>query len=114
MSEKTVPQRYANLALREQREQLAALRAENDRLKGENHDLSLAGFTLRDGNKQMLDEIVAADARIAELKAALRPFAEGRLQYHSLTTEPGYDHFITVDCRESDISRAAAALKESV
>jgi len=52
-------------------EAVAALRAEIERLTAENHDLSLAGFTLRDGNKQMLDEIVAADARIAELTAAL-------------------------------------------
>jgi len=49
---------------------------------------------------------------IARLRAALRPFAEGMASYGSRSNEVGYDHYISVECRESDVRRAAAALKE--
>jgi hypothetical protein len=60
-------------------------------------------------------KVSAELARLREecesLRAALRPFAEGRASYGSLSNEVGYDHYISVECRESDVCRAAAALK---
>jgi len=50
-----------------------------------------------------------AEAR-APLVEALRPFAEAKVSYSSLSNEVGYDHYVYAECRESDIRRAAAAL----
>jgi len=102
MTDKMVPQHYANLAIKEQREQLAALRAECERLK-ESVNASRAEATLRFEESQQWrqkaqvidDGLCMAKERIAELEAALTEIHELLSNYRHGTAK----------------ARAAAALK---
>ena len=90
MTDKMVPQHYANLAIKEQREQLAALRAECERLK-ESVNASRAEATLRFEESQQWrqkaqvidDGLCMAKERIAQLEAALRD-ARYLLESHAI------------------------------
>ena len=85
---------------------LATLRAENVRLKADNLDL----INNLEGEGYRLERL---QARIAELKAALRPFAEYRFPEGEILRTSDRFHPMTYGTGEltvSDFRRAAAAL----